>query len=47
MSSPKCHLPCKERRLIARLVSSLLTSKSVQLKPYSLGEAHLKVGLFG
>jgi hypothetical protein len=40
-------LPCRERRPIARLVNFLLTSESVQLKPYSLGEAYLKVGLSG
>jgi hypothetical protein len=27
------------------LVNFLLTSKSVQSKPYSLGEAYLKIGL--
>jgi hypothetical protein len=31
---------CRERRLIARLVNFVLTSESVQLKPYSLGEAY-------
>jgi hypothetical protein len=45
MSSPKCHLPCQERKLITRLVNFLLTSEFMQLKPYSLGEAYLKVGL--
>jgi hypothetical protein len=33
--------------MIARLVNFLLTSESVQLKSYSLGEAYLKVGLPG
>jgi hypothetical protein len=37
--------PYQERKPIARLVNFLLTSKSVQLKSYSLGEAYLKVGL--
>jgi hypothetical protein len=32
--------PCRERKLISRLVNFLLTSESVQLKPYSLGEAY-------
>jgi hypothetical protein len=32
--------PCRERKLIARLVNFLLTSESVQLKSYSLGEAY-------
>jgi hypothetical protein len=39
--------PCQERKPIARLVNFLLTSESVQLKPYSLGEGGLKVGLPG
>jgi hypothetical protein len=39
--------PCRERKLIARLVNFLLTSKSVQLMSYSLGEAYLKVSLSG
>jgi hypothetical protein len=37
--------PCRERKLTARLVDFLLTFESVQLKPYSMGEAYLKVGL--
>jgi hypothetical protein len=32
--------PCRERKLIDRLVNFLLTSESVQLKSYSLGEAY-------
>jgi hypothetical protein len=40
-------IPCQERKPIARLVNFLLTSESVQLKSYSLGEAGLKVGLPG
>jgi hypothetical protein len=32
--------PCRERKLITRLVNFLLTSESMQLKPYSLGEAY-------
>jgi hypothetical protein len=32
--------PCRERKLISRLVNFLLTSESVQLKSYSLGEAY-------
>jgi hypothetical protein len=32
--------PYRERKLIARLVNFLLTYESVQLKPYSLGEAY-------
>jgi hypothetical protein len=32
--------PCREKKLIARLVNFLLTSESVQLKLYSLGEAY-------
>jgi hypothetical protein len=32
--------PCQERKLISRLVNFLLTSESVQLKLYSLGEAY-------
>jgi hypothetical protein len=39
--------PCRETKLIARLVNFFLTSESVQLKSYSLGEACLKVGLSG
>jgi hypothetical protein len=39
--------PCRERKPIARLVNFLLTSESVQLQPYSLGEACLKVRLSG
>jgi hypothetical protein len=37
--------PCRVRKLIARLVNFLLASEAVQLKPYSLGEAYLKVSL--
>jgi hypothetical protein len=37
----------RERKLIAKLVSFLLTSESMQLKLYSLGEACLKVCLSG
>jgi hypothetical protein len=33
-------IPCRERKLIARLVNSLLTYKSMQLKSCSLGEAY-------
>jgi hypothetical protein len=47
MSSPKRHLPCQERRSIARLMNFLLTSKFVQSMSYSLGEAYLKVSLPG
>jgi hypothetical protein len=47
MSSPKCHLSCRERKPIASLVNFLLSSESVQFQPYSLGEAYLKVGLLG
>jgi hypothetical protein len=32
--------PCRERKLIARLVNFLLTSESMLLRPYSLGEAY-------
>jgi hypothetical protein len=32
-------IPCRERKPIARLVSFLLTSESVQLESYYLGEA--------
>jgi hypothetical protein len=39
--------PCRERKSIVRLVNFLLTSKSMQLQPYSLGEAYLKVSLPG
>jgi hypothetical protein len=47
-----CHLlsvsfPRRERKPIARLVNFFLTSESVQLQPYSLGEACLKVCLSG
>jgi hypothetical protein len=47
-----CHLlsitfHCRERKSIARLVNFLLTSESVQLQSYSLGEAYLKVSLPG
>jgi hypothetical protein len=40
-------IPCREREPITKLVNFLLTSESMQSKPYSLGEAHLKVGLHG
>jgi hypothetical protein len=40
-------IPYWEGEPIARLVNFLLTSKSVHLKSYSLGEACLKVGLPG
>jgi hypothetical protein len=33
-------IPCREREPIARLVNFHLASESVQLMPYSLGEAH-------
>jgi hypothetical protein len=36
--------PYQERKPITRLVRFLLTSESVQLMSYSLGEAYLKVG---
>jgi hypothetical protein len=39
--------PYRERKPIARLVNCLLTSESVQLQSYSLGEAYLKVSLSG
>jgi hypothetical protein len=39
--------PCQERKPITRLVNFLLTSESVQLMSYSLGEAYLKVRLSG
>jgi hypothetical protein len=39
--------PCQEIKPIARLVNFLLTSDSVQLQSYSLGEAYLKVSLPG
>jgi hypothetical protein len=39
--------PCRERKLIARLVNFLLISESVQSKSYSFGEAYLKAGLSG
>jgi hypothetical protein len=45
MSSPKHHLSLPRKTPIARLVNCLLTSKSMQLKSYSLGEAYLKVSL--
>jgi hypothetical protein len=32
--------PYRERKLIARLVNFILTSESVQLNPYILGEAY-------
>jgi hypothetical protein len=38
---------CRERKPIAKLVNFLMTSKSVQLMSYSLGEAYLKVSLSG
>jgi hypothetical protein len=47
MSSPKYHQSLLRKKPIARLVNFHLTSESVQLKPYSLGEAYLKVGLPG
>jgi hypothetical protein len=37
--------PCQGRKPITRLVNFLLTSGSMQLKSYSLGEAGLKVSL--
>jgi hypothetical protein len=39
--------PGRERKPIARLVNFLLTSESMQLMSYSLGEAYLKVNLPG
>jgi hypothetical protein len=39
--------PCRERKPTARLVNFHLTSESMQLKLYSLGESYLKVGLPG
>jgi hypothetical protein len=47
MSSPKRHQFLLRKKPIVRLVNFYLTSESVQLKPYSLGEAFLKVGLPG
>jgi hypothetical protein len=40
-------IPCREREPITRLVNFLLTSESIQSKPYSLSEAYLKAGLPG
>jgi hypothetical protein len=40
-------ITCRERKLIARFVNFLSTSESVELKPYSLCEAYLKVGVSG
>jgi hypothetical protein len=40
-------IPCREGEPIASLVNFLLTSESVHLKSYSLGEACLEVGLLG
>jgi hypothetical protein len=45
MSSAKRHHSLLRKKLIAKLVNFLLTSESVQLMPYSLGEACLKVSL--
>jgi hypothetical protein len=45
MSSPKCHQSLLRKKLIAWLVNFHLTSESVQLKSYSLGEACLNVCL--
>jgi hypothetical protein len=42
MSSPKRHHSMPRKKLIAQLVNFLSTSESMQLKPYSLGEACLK-----
>jgi hypothetical protein len=42
MSSPKCHQSFSRKKPITRLVNFHLTSKSVQLKPWSLGEACLR-----
>jgi hypothetical protein len=36
-----------KKKPITWLVNFLLTSESVQSKPYSLGETYLKVGLSG
>jgi hypothetical protein len=47
MSSPKRHQSLSRKKSIARLVNFHLTSKSVQLQSYSLGEAYLKVSLLG
>jgi hypothetical protein len=38
---------CQERKPIDRLINFLLTFESVQLKPYSLGEAYFNVRLPG
>jgi hypothetical protein len=43
----KVTFPCRERKLIARLVNFHLTFESVQLKPYSLAETCLNVGFSG
>jgi hypothetical protein len=45
MFSPKRRSSLPRKKPIARLVSFLLTSESVQSKSYSLGEAYSKVGL--
>jgi hypothetical protein len=47
MSSPNHHQSLPRKKPIARLVHFHLTSESVQLKLYSLGEAYLKVDLPG
>jgi hypothetical protein len=47
MSSPKRHQSLPRKKPIAWLVSFTLTSESMQLKSYSLGEACLKVYLSG
>jgi hypothetical protein len=47
MSSPGITFPCRERKPITRVVNFLLTSDSMQLKSYSLGEACLNVSLPG
>jgi hypothetical protein len=47
MSSPKHHQSLPRKKPIARLVNFHLTSESVQLESYSLGEACLKVDLPG
>jgi hypothetical protein len=40
-------IPFQECKPVTRLVAFLLTSEFMQLKPYSLDEAYLKVGLSG
>jgi hypothetical protein len=47
MSSSKHHQSLSRKKPIARLVNFPLTSESMQLKSYSLGEADLKVDLLG